>query len=777
MEFKEKFEILMEIVEQNIKDGNAADILGRAEQETGDASYIVGDAFTYIANMNMGHYMTLRKYDEAMRLALSTEDKKSRIENAAAEFGYYDRGNFDKEVKKHFGATPAAFIRGDVVFTGRPRLTLEGLLGMQSISEKSESASTKITIEINRNPENAFAADSAVYKDIRDCQAAYGIDIPILERIQKSLKKYSRDNLIKACEAIQFSGIQEEETEPNSIDDDIFFLIANFNLHQKEAKIIARHVTEDMNITVAEIDQEYLHLIAQHNGSDMKLLDMLPYEKYLCGRMAYEYIEEIAKTDSEAAKNTGLFWKKDQLRKYRPRISANIALLFTKEEINNPSKDIEKLIMRTAGSSTYHSEVILGMKKQERMQVGVIIEEYNKMLKGTGEEKPFKVRTWEKLATFNDETPEDLTEEEYELAYWEGELEYALYYLNEECPILDEYDEVMADISWFKERIAALKCEIKRHEKGITNAEKVENRKKWRALNGIKIGSIEYLINEFFYDISEDKNAYEQLDEEECKEAAELCGIDFNNITEDQWKNHIEKTGFELHIICFALLGYKKGIFNTIHEGVEQVKKVISPVQEIVRKRWEMIQETDYYDCYETMVNPGSNLEEAFCMWTGRPKNMEEYFELPCTVAPAEVYATYKKAFENRKPESLTEAEARRIWHAAATGKAYMDVYKDGQDFSNNLQKEMKRAYGEVVRKQRTAEKIKEAELLKQQARDKAAVDNANRLKKGTKIIHKKWGEGTVESVSEKKVAITFNGDVEPKIIDLITAFEFIEII
>lgn len=106
-----------------------------------------------------------------------------------------------------------------------------------------------------------------------------------------------------------------------------------------------------------------------------------------------------------------------------------------------------------------------------------------------------------------------------------------------------------------------------------------------------------------------------------------------------------------------------------------------------------------------------------------------------------------------------------------------MDVYKDGQDFSNNLQKEMKRAYGEVVRKQRTAEKIKEAELLKQQARDKAAVDNANRLKKGTKIIHKKWGEGTVESVSEKKVAITFNGDVEPKIIDLITAFEFIEII
>ena len=95
MEFKEKFEILMEIVEQNIKDGNAADILGRAEQETGYASYIVGDAFTYIANMNISTY--------SLRLG-------------SRSFSYHSANRFNSSVEKCRILSPPSF-SNDLVVT------------------------------------------------------------------------------------------------------------------------------------------------------------------------------------------------------------------------------------------------------------------------------------------------------------------------------------------------------------------------------------------------------------------------------------------------------------------------------------------------------------------------------------------------------------------------------------------------------------------------------------------------------------------------------------
>ncbi len=196
-EFRDKFETIMETVEMNLKEGSALAVQDEAGKKIGEPGRKVGDAFSFITNMTVKSYMTRRKYDEAMRKALSTIGEKSHIEKAAAEFGYYDRSNFDNEVERLFGAKPAAYTSGKVEFKGMQRLKFEDITGMQTIIEDNipERVTEIIVIDVT-------AMQNELINDRLDCQAAYGVDFNLLGIIQEYMEDYSRERLAEVCETI-----------------------------------------------------------------------------------------------------------------------------------------------------------------------------------------------------------------------------------------------------------------------------------------------------------------------------------------------------------------------------------------------------------------------------------------------------------------------------------------------------------------------------------------------------------------------------------------------
>lgn len=207
-DFKDKFEILTDTVEKNLKGRSVLDVQDEAGKKMGEPGRKVGLAFSFITNMTVNSYMTRRRYDEAMRKAISTVGEKSHIEKAAAEFGYYDRSNFDNEVERLFGAKPAEYTSGEVEFVGMKKIEVKDLIGLQ-IESNEEFAERVTEIIVIVDHKGAFAeSQKELLNDRLDCQAAYGIDLALLEIIQNNMADYSRDRLAKICGTI--NGIKAE---------------------------------------------------------------------------------------------------------------------------------------------------------------------------------------------------------------------------------------------------------------------------------------------------------------------------------------------------------------------------------------------------------------------------------------------------------------------------------------------------------------------------------------------------------------------------------------
>lgn len=330
MKFKEKFQIMVDAVEDNLQmpyRGQTYDtIVKQISEKTFVSKDSIASSFSFITNMSIGDYVKLRKLEAV--LTYMKENEKCELGEAAFAYGYSERSSFERAFKRSYGVTPASVLRGEnAVALIRP-LTIrdvieEEIMGTDScleqtgsLPEKDGSLQFDLTKEFDRDTVRA----------ITDCQSIFGLTVEQVLVVYSLLKEKSRESLLTSCMSAE--GLSPFRTINDYNDEELscLFLTVNYHLSLDEAKLIVEDANQ-LGIAVKDISEEYLVIAEKHNVGGL-LLSELPYSVFINNRDLYEKLLKESGTEA---------YDRDL-----GDVCGQLAFIFYKSELEKPSKDTIK---------------------------------------------------------------------------------------------------------------------------------------------------------------------------------------------------------------------------------------------------------------------------------------------------------------------------------------------------------------------------------------------------------------------------------------------------
>lgn len=382
MNFKDKFDKMIDIVEENVEK-DSKDIAPIIGKELIVAGRTVNEAFSFITSMPFASYVRGRKLarviEDVKRMPKKERDKRQNvIENIAYKYGYSDRSTFDRAFKAYYKVTPADVVNNDKPFECVERLSLEmimessmeNVINPEFIDEKTTAAVIDNLVNsgsmiINLESEH----DRALLNDIIDYQALYGLSTEqVLLAYELSEDKSAR-GVSRACEAICFGCKELNVKEITDDMRDVLYLVVNYNLYFEEAEKIVLDIRSGSNVDIRRLDRSYIELVVKYNYIDGCILENLPYDVY---RKRRTFIFNLA----NRAMDLGIAPTEDgRLRLRADDLFAaciSLAANFSKSEIAKPTKDIiRQMDLVVAGAK--------GMRHMTRSKAVAIIEDLKNM--------------------------------------------------------------------------------------------------------------------------------------------------------------------------------------------------------------------------------------------------------------------------------------------------------------------------------------------------------------------------------------------------------------
>lgn len=295
MNFKEKFEKMIDVVEINV-DKDAHDVDQIIGKELGVSGRVANQAFSFITSLGFSDYVRCRKLTKIIEEIQSMTDEeikegKNIIASTAYKYGYSDRATFDRAFKREFNVTPADVINNNTPYNCMKRLTFDMIMetSMERDFNSEAAIDEKTTAAVIDNLINSGSMiinlesdkDRQLLNEIMDCQALYCLSTDQVLLAYELAEDKSSKGLSRACEAISFAA---NELGTKEIDDDLrdaLYLVVNNNLYFEEAQKIVSDIHSGSKVDVRRIDKVYLDIVVKYNYENGLILENLPYDVYV----------------------------------------------------------------------------------------------------------------------------------------------------------------------------------------------------------------------------------------------------------------------------------------------------------------------------------------------------------------------------------------------------------------------------------------------------------------------------------------------------------------
>lgn len=342
MKFKEKFQIIIDTVEANLQmeyKGQTYDtIVKQISQQTGINEKVIPSSFNFITDMTIGDYVKQRKMEAVLNYMKEHDDDDSELGEVAFGFGYSERSSFERAFKNSYGVTATSVLKGENIVRLTKPLTIRDVLEEDNMGINHQDFSDKTAPKQSYGESLYFKLTKKYDRDIiemfLDCESIFGLTLEQILIIYSLLEDKSRESLFTACMNADNIEKYREIDEYSDHERSCVYLMVNYQITYEEAEELVVWAN-NYGVDPKDLDKEYLSIVTKHNVPGGFFLKEMPQDVFLRNKELYETFIEDSPLDLTLGE-----------------VCEQLAFIFTKEELDNPSEFIVSC-MHIAVENTY----------------------------------------------------------------------------------------------------------------------------------------------------------------------------------------------------------------------------------------------------------------------------------------------------------------------------------------------------------------------------------------------------------------------------------------